>query len=34
MDGGSIKVDWEEDNHIYMTGPAVSVFEGEIRAKT
>ncbi len=29
--GGDLKVAWkEEDNHVYMTGPAVTVYEGEI----
>lgn len=29
--GGKIMVEWnKENNHIYMTGPAVTVFEGEI----
>lgn len=29
--GGNLFVRWsEEDNHIYMTGPAVTVFEGEM----
>lgn len=29
--GGALSVRWsEEDGHIYMTGPAVTVFEGEI----
>lgn len=29
--GGDLKIKWdEEDNHIYMTGPAVTVFEGEL----
>ena len=28
--GGMLKINWnEKDNHIYMTGPAVTVFEGE-----
>ncbi len=31
MDGGSLSIQWnEKDNHIYMTGPAVNVFDGEI----
>lgn len=30
MDGGPLTIEWGDDNHIYMTGPAVSVFEGEI----
>ena len=30
MDGGTLHIEWREsDNHIYMTGPAVTVFEGE-----
>lgn len=30
--GGTLEIDWnEEDNHVYMTGPAVTVFEGEIK---
>lgn len=31
MDGGKLKIEWNEsDNHVYMTGPAAFVFEGEI----
>lgn len=30
MDGGTLTIEWGEDNHIYMTGPAVAVFEGQI----
>ena len=31
MDGGSLHIDWREtDNHVYMTGPAQFVFDGEI----
>ncbi len=31
MDGGTLHIEWREtDNHVYMTGPAVFVFEGEI----
>ncbi len=31
MDGGSLFIEWSEaDNHVYMTGPATKVFEGEI----
>lgn len=29
MDGGTLHIEWLDDNHIYMTGPAVTVFEGE-----
>ncbi len=29
--GGTLKIEWsKEDNHVYMTGPAVTVFEGEL----
>ena len=29
--GGDLLIEWnEKDNHIYMTGPAVTVFEGEL----
>jgi len=30
MDGGPLTIEWGEDNHIYMTGPATRVFDGEI----
>lgn len=31
MDGGSLDIEWREsDNHIYMRGPATTVFEGDI----
>lgn len=30
MDGGPLTIEWGDDNHIYMTGPAVRVFDGEI----
>lgn len=31
MDGGTLEITWNEtDNHVYMTGPAEFVFEGEI----
>jgi diaminopimelate epimerase len=31
MDGGMLSIDWREcDNHVYMTGPATFVFDGEI----
>ncbi len=33
MDGGPLVIEWGEDNHIYMTGPAESVFEGVIMAQ-
>ncbi|MEW6416727.1 MAG: diaminopimelate epimerase [Nitrospirota bacterium] len=28
--GGDLFIEWADDNHIYMTGPAVEVFEGTI----
>lgn len=32
MDGGSLQIEWREsDGHIYMSGPAATVFEGEIK---
>lgn len=30
MDGGPLTIEWGEDNHIYMTGPAVRVFDGVV----
>ena len=31
MDGGTLQIEWRTtDNHVYMTGPAVTVFDGEI----
>jgi diaminopimelate epimerase len=33
MDGGILSIEWREtDNHVYMTGPAEFVFDGEILA--
>ncbi len=29
--GGNLSIEWAENNHVYMTGPAVEVFEGIIR---
>ena len=32
MDGGSLQIEWNKDNnHIYMSGPATTVFEGDIQ---
>ena len=29
--GGNLQIEWsKENNHVYMTGPAVTVFEGEM----
>ena len=31
MDGGTLEIEWSEaDNHVYMTGPAEFVFDGDI----
>ena len=30
--GGSLRIDWKEDGHVFMTGPATTVFEGEYDA--
>ena len=33
MDGGTLNIEWRTaDNHVYMTGPAEFVFDGEIEA--
>lgn len=34
MDGGTLHINWDtSDGHVYMTGPAVKVFDGEINIK-
>jgi len=31
LPGGDLSIEWnDEDNHVYMTGPAIKVFDGEI----
>jgi diaminopimelate epimerase len=30
LTGGDLFIDWAADNHVYMAGPAVEVFSGEI----
>ncbi len=30
MDGGPLTIEWKENNHVFMTGPATNVFEGRI----
>ncbi len=30
LPGGDLRVEWRDDNHIFMTGPAAYVFEGEV----
>lgn len=29
LSGGDLEIEWGDDNHVYMTGPAVEVFRGE-----
>jgi diaminopimelate epimerase len=29
LPGGDLELHWADDNHVYMTGPAVEVFSGE-----
>jgi len=29
LPGGDLKLQWRDDNHVYMTGPAVEVFTGD-----
>lgn len=31
LTGGELLIEWKEDNHVYMTGPAEEVFEGSIK---
>ena len=31
LDGGKLRIEWAEDEHVYMTGPAEEVFAGEIQ---
>ena len=28
--GGDLQVEWAENNHVFLTGPAVDVFSGEV----
>ncbi len=30
LPGGDLLIEWSDDNHVYMTGPAVEVFQGEL----
>ena len=30
LQGGNLVIEWAFDNHVYMTGPAVEVFQGEL----
>ena len=29
LDGGNLEIEWRDDNHVWMTGPAIEVFSGE-----
>ena len=29
--GGELVIEWKENNHVYMTGPAAEVFEGTVK---
>ncbi len=31
LPGGDLKIEWADDNHVYMTGPAAYVFEGTMK---
>lgn len=31
MDGGDLEIDWDGRGHVFLTGPAQTVFEGEIK---
>lgn len=31
LPGGKLKIEWGKDNHIYMQGPATTVYEGKIK---
>ena len=33
LDGGKLVVEWAEDNHLYMTGPALEVYAGTYEIK-
>ncbi|MFY9174188.1 MAG: diaminopimelate epimerase [Peptococcia bacterium] len=30
LPGGSLEISWAENNHVYMTGPAVTVYSGQV----
>lgn len=33
LPGGDLQIEWAANNHVYMTGPATTVFEGELNPK-
>jgi diaminopimelate epimerase len=30
LPGGDLEIEWAENDHVYMTGPAATVFTGEL----
>jgi diaminopimelate epimerase len=34
LNGGDLRIEWANDDHVYMTGPAEEVFRGEIEASS
>jgi diaminopimelate epimerase len=30
LPGGDLEIEWADDGRVYMTGPAVTVFEGQL----
>ena len=30
LDGGALMLDWRDDDHVWMTGPAAMPFRGEV----
>ena len=30
LPGGDLKIEWREDNHVYMSGPATYVFRAQL----
>jgi diaminopimelate epimerase len=30
LPGGDLEIEWAENDHVYMTGPAATVFSGEL----
>jgi len=34
LPGGDLEIHWAQDNHVYLTGPAVEVFSGEWRVQS
>jgi diaminopimelate epimerase len=33
LDGGSLSIDWRDDDHVYMTGPTAMPFRGFVELK-